>query len=162
MRFSEQGLQEERHLWESAGYRLPQYDRRAMVQATRENPFWVHFGAGNLFRAFQANAVQDLLNKKVLDRGLIAVGDRESMERLSHPHDDYSLLVTLKTDGAIEKTIVGSVAEYLTLDEGQSYPRLREIFVKDSLQIVTFTITEKGYNLNQGDDAYTPEVEQDL
>lgn len=162
MRFSEQGLQEERHLWESAGYRLPQYDRRAMVQATRENPFWVHFGAGNLFRAFQANAVQDLLNKKVLDRGLIAVGDRESMERLSHPHDDYSLLVTLKTDGAIEKTIVGSVAEYLTLDEGQSYPRLREIFVKDSLQIITFTITEKGYNLNQADDAYTPEVERDL
>lgn len=162
MRFSEQGLQEERHLWEAAGYRLPQYDRRAMVQATRENPFWVHFGAGNLFRAFQANAVQDLLNKKVLDRGLIAVGDRESMEQLSHPHDDYSLLVTLKTDGTIEKTIVGSVAEYLTLDGGQGYPRLKEIFVKDSLQIVTFTITEKGYNLNQGDDTYMPEVEQDL
>lgn len=162
MRFHEQGLQEDRHLWEAAGYRLPQYDRRAMVQATRENPFWVHFGAGNLFRAFQANAVQDLLNEKVLDRGLIAVGDRESMEQLSRPHDDYSLLVTLKTDGTIEKNIVGSIAEYLTLDEGEDYPRLKEIFVKDSLQIVTFTITEKGYNLTQSDDVYTPEVERDL
>ena len=46
MRLSEQGLQEERDQWEAAGYRLPWYDHRAMVQATRREPFWIHFGAG--------------------------------------------------------------------------------------------------------------------
>ncbi len=164
MRLSEQGLQEERDQWEAAGYRLPRYDHRAMVQATRREPFWIHFGAGNLFRAFQANVVQDLLDQKILDRGVIAVGDQETMEELSRPHDDYSVLVTLKADGTIDKTIVGSVAEYLTMDAGYEaeYERLREIFSKDTLQMVTFTITEKGYSLSKSDGFFTPEVEQDL
>lgn len=164
MRLNEQSLQEERASWEAAGYRLPQYDRRAMAQATRENPFWVHFGAGNLFRAFQANVAQDLLNKKILDRGVIAVGDWETMEKLSRPHDDYGALVTLKADGTIEKTIVGSVAEYLTIDPGYDgeYNRLREIFTRESLQMATFTITEKGYSLTGSDGSFTPEVQADL
>ncbi len=164
MRLNEQGLQEEKDAWEAAGYRLPQFDHRAMVRLTRENPFWVHFGAGNLFRAFQANVAQDLLNRKVLDRGIIAVGDWETMEKLSHPHDDYAALVTLKADGTIEKTIVGSVAEYLTMDPGydKEYNRLREIFVQESLQMVTFTITEKGYSLTESDGSFTSEVERDL
>lgn len=38
---------------------------------TMESPFWIHFGAGNIFRAFQANVIEQLLNKGVLDRGLI-------------------------------------------------------------------------------------------
>ena len=164
MRLNVQSLQEEKELWKAAGYRLPQFDHKAMVQATRENPVWIHFGAGNLFRAFQSNVAQDLLDKKVLDRGVIAVGDRDTMERSSHPHDDLALLVTLKADGTIEKTIVGSVAEYLTMDAGyeKEYARLKEIFVKDSLQMATFTITEKGYNLTASDGAFTPEVEEDL
>ena len=44
--------------WEEKGYHLPEYDRKAVAAATKENPFWIHFGAGNIFRAFQANAVQ--------------------------------------------------------------------------------------------------------
>ena len=42
-----------------------------MVAATKEAPYWVHFGAGNLFRAFQANVAQNLLNEGVLDRGIV-------------------------------------------------------------------------------------------
>ncbi|MDO4321315.1 MAG: mannitol dehydrogenase family protein [Lachnospiraceae bacterium] len=164
MQLNEQGLIKEKAQWEAAGYRLPQYDHAAMVKATKENPFWVHFGAGNIFRAFQANVVQDLLNNKTLDRGLIAVGGHEAMEKLSHPHDNYSVLVTLKADGSIEKTIVGSVAESLTMDAGYEadFERLKEIFTKKSLQMVSFTVTEKGYNLTKGDGTWTPEVERDL
>lgn len=164
MQLNEQGVIKEKLRWEAAGYRLPQYDRTAMVKATRENPFWLHFGAGNIFRAFQANVVQELLNSKILDRGLIAVGDHEAVELLNRPHDNYSVLVTLKADGGIEKTIVGSVAESLTMDAGYEadFKRLREIFTKESLQMVSFTITEKGYNLTKGDGTFTPEVEQDL
>ena len=48
--------------WEEKGYSLPEYDREAVAQYTHEHPQWIHFGAGNIFRAFQANLAQTLLN----------------------------------------------------------------------------------------------------
>ena len=70
MKLNKVGLQN-RTQWEEKGYKLPQYDHDKMVAKTKENPFWIHFGAGNIFRAFQANVVQKLLNDGSLDRGLI-------------------------------------------------------------------------------------------
>lgn len=88
----------------------------------------------------------------------------EAVEKLNQPHDNFSILVTLKADGNIEKTVVGSVAESLTMDAGyeKDYERLREIFTKDSLQIASFTITEKGYSLVKADGTRLPEVEKDF
>ena len=40
--------------WEKAGVRLPRYDIAEMRKKTQEAPIWVHFGAGNIFRAFIA------------------------------------------------------------------------------------------------------------
>ena len=104
--------------WEDKGYRLPKYDREKVMAATKESPFWIHFGAGNIFRAFQANVMQNLLNDGVLDRGLVVAEgfDYEIIEKMYRPHDDYSLLVTLKADGNIEKTIIGSIVESCILD----------------------------------------------
>ena len=62
-----------RELWEAKGYRLPGYDREAMIARTRENPTWLHFGAGNIFKALHGMAAERLLNAGVLDRGIIAV-----------------------------------------------------------------------------------------
>ncbi|MCM1049405.1 MAG: mannitol dehydrogenase family protein [Clostridiales bacterium] len=153
MKLSEQGLHN-RSEWEAAGYALPKFERGRVMKATRENPFWIHFGAGNIFRAFQANVVQKLLNDGILDKGLVVAEgfDYEIIEKMNRPHDDYSIAVTLKADGNIEKTVVGSVMESLILDSENSaeYGRLKEIFEKDSLQIASFTITEKGYSLVNG------------
>lgn len=153
MRLNEKGLAD-RKAWEEKGYALPQFNRAEMIAKTKENPFWIHFGAGNIFRAFQCNVVQNLLNKGILDRGLtVAEGfDYEIVEKMNRPHDDYSILVTLKADGNVEKTVVGSVAESLPLnsDDAAAFGRLKEIFTKDSLQMATFTITEKGYSLVNG------------
>lgn len=164
MLLNEKGIKEHKKEWEAAGYRLPQYDHEKMVKSTIENPFWLHFGAGNIFRAFQANVVQNLLNEQVLETGLIAVGNHETMEQLSRPHDDFSVLVTLKANGSVEKTLVGSVAQFLTLDSGYEteHNRLKEIMTKDSLQMISFTITEKGYNLTDSNGTFLPEVESDL
>ena len=71
MQLNENGLKD-REKWESAGYRLPGFNRTKVAEETKKNPFWIHFGAGNIFRAFQANVVQDLLDSGDLDRGLIA------------------------------------------------------------------------------------------
>ena len=165
MRLNNEGLKD-RKSWENAGYSLPEYDRETVTKATRENPFWIHFGAGNIFRAFQANVVQDLLNQGVLDRGLVVAEgyDYEIIQKMNHPHDDYSILVTLKANSTVEKTIVGSVVESLALDSdnAEQFQRLKEIFSADSLQMASFTITEKGYNLYGADGKFTPLVATDL
>ncbi len=165
MKLCEQGLENKKQ-WEQAGYQLPQFDRKAVTDATKENPFWIHFGAGNIFRAFQANVVQNLLNQGELDRGLVVAEgfDYEIVQKMNRPHDDYSILVTLKADGNVEKTVVGSVVESCILDSENAaeYDRLKEIFSKDSLQMVSFTITEKGYSLVNGKGEMLPSVEADF
>ena len=152
--------------WEAAGYALPSYDREAMITRTKESPCWVHFGAGNIFRAFQANAAQELLNNGTFDRGVIVAEgfDTEIIRDMYQPHDNLSILVTLKADGSVEKTVVGSIAESLAADTADSpdFARLKEIFTKDSLQMATFTITEKGYSLKNGAGELLPSVAADF
>lgn len=153
MKLTNAGLKD-KEAWLQAGYQLPKYDREAVTKKTKEAPFWIHFGAGNIFRAFQANVVQNLLNEGVLDTGLIVAEgyDYEIIEKMYLPHDSLSVLATLKADGNIEKTVIGSVVESLILDSANEahYGRLKEIFSADSLQMASFTITEKGYSLVDG------------
>ena len=141
--------------WDARGYRLPEYDREAMIARTRENPTWLHFGAGNIFKALHGMAAERLLNEGVLDRGIIAV---ERMDRGGEKYDDLAVVVTLKANGSVEKNILGAMAETCYLYGGEE--RLREIFRNPSLQLATFTITEKGYSLAsdevQGDLALSP------
>ncbi len=152
--------------WTSAGYTLPSFDREKMVAETKENPTWVHFGAGNIFRAFQAAAAQTLLNEGKAQTGIIVAEgfDYEIIEKMYRPHDNLSVLVTLKADGNVEKTVVSSIAESCILDseDAAEYARLKEIFAKPSLQMATFTITEKGYSLVNGKGEELPAVTADF
>ncbi|WP_310603641.1 mannitol dehydrogenase family protein [Anaerosporobacter sp.] len=165
MELNNKGL-ENRSTWLEKGYTLPQYNRDEVAAKTKENPYWIHFGSGNIFRAFQANVVENLLNSKTLDRGLIVAEgyDYEIIEKINQPHDDYSILATLKADGTVAKTVVGSITESLTLDSDNTtdFNRLKEIFQKDSLQIASFTITEKGYSLVDGKGQLLSLVESDM
>ena len=153
MRLTDEGIQN-REEWEHKGYALPEFDRQKMVAATKEKPVWVHFGAGNIFRAFQAAAAQKLLNAGAMESGITVVEgfDYEIIEKMYRPHDDLSVLVTLKADGSIEKTVIGSIGESCILDSENDaeFERLKKIFSEPSLQFSTFTITEKGYSLVDG------------
>ena len=132
--------------WEARGYRLPAYDREGMIARTKENPAWLHFGAGNIFKALHGMAAERLLNEGVLDRGIIAVERRDNG---GGKNDDLAVVVTLKADGTVEKNILGALAETCFLYGGEA--RLTGIFRKPSLQLATFTITEKGYSLTADD-----------
>ena len=162
---NEQGLRD-RLAWQAKGYALPEFDRGKMIEATAASPRWVHFGAGNIFRAFQCAAMQRMLNAGKADTGIVAVEgfDYEIIEKGYRPNDNYTLLVTLKADGTVEKTVVGSIAESLMLDSANEaeYGRLKEIFTTPSLQLASFTITEKGYSLVDGKGATLPAVAADL
>ncbi|MBE5886486.1 MAG: mannitol dehydrogenase family protein [Lachnospiraceae bacterium] len=165
MELSKKGLAD-KAAWEQAGYSLPKFDRDTVEKNTKENPVWIHFGAGNIFRAFQCNVVQNLLNEGVLDKGLIVAEgyDYEIIEKMNRPHDENTILVTLKADGSIAKTVVSSVMESCILDSDneKEYGRLKEIFAKESLQMASFTITEKGYSLVDGKGQILGAVEADF
>ena len=165
MKLNAQGIAN-REEWISKGYKLPEFDRGAMIEATKKAPYWIHFGNGNIFKAFQANVVQNLLNSGDLDRGLtVAEGfDYEIIEKMNRPLDDLNILVTLKVNGSIEKIVIGSIAESLILDSDneEQFNRLKEIFEKDSLQMASFTITEKGYSLVNAHNETIPAVAEDF
>ena len=65
------------------GYRLPQYDIDAVRENTHKAPTWLHFGAGNLFRAFPAVLAQRLLTAGLSDTGIICCDgyDEELIDR---------------------------------------------------------------------------------
>jgi len=151
--------------WIDAGFALPSFDLDAVYEKTLSRPTWVHLGAGNIFRAFPANVQQNILNAGLADTGIIAAEgfDYEIVEKLYRPHDNLGILVTLKADGSIEKTVVASIAGALVLDPGHpDWKILKEVFTAPTLQMVSFTITEKGYNLTDAKGAYMSAVAADF
>ena len=165
MKLSDHGLQNKQE-WISKGYQLPAFDRSEMIANTHKNPVWVHFGAGNIFRAFHANLAQKALESGIMTSGItVCEGfDYEIVEKQYRPHDDLSVLVTLKADGSIEKTVIGSIGESTILDSEneKEFARQKEIFSADSLQLCTFTVTEKGYSLVNGRGEQLPAVTADF
>lgn len=151
---------------EFKNYDLPMYDIDKVKKETIKNPCWIHFGAGNLFRAFHADIVQRLLNKDKLDKGLIVCEgyDYEIVKKMYWPYENRHILVTLKADGTINKKLIASVCESLILDENdeKQFSRLKKIFTCDSLQLATFTITEKGYALYDGKGKILSHIENDF
>ena len=141
--------------WAEKGYELPKFDIEAVKAKTHAEPTWVHFGAGNIFRAFPAAILNDALNTGKYDRGVIVAEsfDYEIIDKAYRPYDNMSLLVCLKSTGEIEKKVVASVTESLKADYsfGEDWARLVEIFQNPSLQMISFTITEKGYGVAPAD-----------
>ncbi len=159
-------LREYNKTWETKGYELPEYNREEVRKATKALPAWIHFGAGNIFRGFPAAALQRLLNSGSYDKGVIVAEgfDYEIIEKAYKPFDDLSLLVVLKASGSIEKKVIGSVVESLVADSAEAgdWNRLKEIFSNPSLQMASFTITEKGYSLVDSKGDYLGVVEGDF
>ncbi len=165
MKLTLAGIQEKK-LWQDKGYILPQIDSVALQDKTRKAPHWIHFGAGNIFRGFPAALQQQLIEKGESDRGIIVAEgfDYEIIDRIYAPHDNLSLLVTLNSDGSIDKKIIASITEGLRCDVSFSddWAKLESYFRMPSLQMVSFTITEKGYALTDSSGVYFPSAVSDF
>lgn len=133
------------------GYKLPAFDYEKVKKNTLERPQWIHFGSGNIFRIFPAKLCQRLLDKNLMDTGIIAGEgfDGEIIDRIYAPHDNLTLAVTLKADGSIDKEVIASVVEAVkcSKEDPAQWDILVKAFTNPSLQMVSFTITEKGYAL---------------
>lgn len=141
--------------WNSINVVLPEYDIDSCISATASNPTWLHVGGGNIFRAFIARINQRLLNKGLTDTGIIVCGtqDYENFERVYKPFDNLSIICDLRPDGNTGYEIIGNITEAIAAnyDIPENIRRLNEIARNPSLQIISFTITEKGYALRDAD-----------
>ena len=145
-----------------AGYHLPSYDPAKIAENTALRPQWMHFGSGNIFRIFPAVLCQRLIEQKKMDTGIVSCEgyDDEIITKCFRPYDNLTIAVTLNADGRLEKEVVGSMSESLTMLHDSE--RIAEVFKKPSLQMVSFTITEKGYSLRTGAGELAPAVTQDM
>jgi Mannitol-1-phosphate/altronate dehydrogenases len=98
------GILKDSNIWAQAGIEALNYDYERMMSLTRENPTWVHFGAGNIFRGFIAMLQQTLLNKGKAETGIVAVEpyDYEIIEKVYNPCDNLGLLAVMNADGSLE------------------------------------------------------------
>ena len=165
MKLCYEGLKD-RAAWEAAGVALPKFDWKEMCAATAAEPTWVHFGAGNIFRGFIALLQQSLLEQGLVKGGIVAADtfDYDIIEKIYTPFDHMTLMVSLLPDGSMEKEVVASIAEGLRA--GNAFPEdmdaLKRIFRNPSLQMASFTITEKGYALKNIQGDFFPFVEADF
>jgi fructuronate reductase len=150
--------------WEKAGVKVPEFSWQEMIENTEKYPVWLHFGSGNIFRGFIAKLQQELLNKGLQKSGIITVSpyDREIIDKVYTPHDNLSLNVTLNPDGTISKEIVASIGKSIKVDSELKIQELAEIITKPSLQMLSFTITEKGYALTDMKGELLPMVSADM
>lgn len=155
-----------RELWEKAGVKLPGYDVEKTCQKAKEAPSWVHFGIGNIFRVFIGGIADGLLENGELDRGITCIEtfDYDVVDKIYEPFDNLGLSVLLHGDGTREYKVLGAFAEAVKAisSDDEQWGRLREIFISPSLQMVSFTITEKGYALQKADGTWFPFVEADI
>ena len=154
MNLTWEGLKD-RKSWEEAGIALPSRQPEITAEEGRKNPKWVHFGIGNIFRIFIGSIAERLLEEGEMDGGIICAEtfDMDVVDRIYRPFDNLVLAVTLHGDGRAVKAQAAFP---------EDWERLKEVFRNPSLQMVSFTITEKGYALHGADGEYLSYVRSDL
>ena len=170
MKLNIENLNNSKILFEKAYIKIPKYDIKQTRKNTAERPTWIHFGAGNIFRGFIAAAVDTLLNDNIIDTGIIAVDthaagrddDYEMIDKVYKPFDNLTLLASIKSNGDIDKKVIGSITDVLHADFINYYDALKKIFISSSLQIASFTITEKGYSIKDLNGNYNSIVQEDI
>ncbi len=159
-------VSENKEKWEKIDVKLPCYDIDQLKQQTLETPTWLHFGAGNIFRGYIAALSQNLINKKLSNTGIIVAEtfDYDIIEKIYKPFDNLAMLVTLNVDSSTEKEIIASVVKSLCVNEEyeDDLKSLKEITQSKALQIISLTITEKGYAIYNAGGELLPVVVQDM
>jgi mannitol 2-dehydrogenase len=144
----------------SASVAVPSYDRSAVT------PGIVHLGVGGFHRAHQARYVDDLLASGTTDWGIVGVGLMPQDVRMRDAlaaQDHLYTLVERAPDGGVHGRVIGSIIDYLFAPD--SPEAVLALLTDPRIRIVSLTITEGGYHVNQatgGFDASDPAIQADL
>ena len=139
----------------------PAYDRSKVTASI------VHFGVGGFHRAHEAMYLDALMNEGTsLDWGLCGIGalphDRRIIDTLRAQDGLYTLVVK-HPDGRREPRVIGSIVEVMFAPDNPE--AVVDRLADDQTRIVSLTITEGGYLVNQvtGEfDASDPTIRADL
>lgn len=139
-------------LWQDLGINFPQFDIPKVTNKTLLAPTWVHIAPSNIFRAMVAPLQQYLIECEESDTGIIAIEtyDKEIIEKIYKPYDNLSIQVVMYPDGRNELSLVANIADAIfadTLEDINGWEKAINYFSKTSLQIVSVTCTEKGYDV---------------
>jgi mannitol 2-dehydrogenase len=124
---------------------VPGYDRGRVTSGV------VHFGVGGFHRAHQAMYLDTLMGEgEALDWGITGVGvlpgDRR-MHEVLHAQDCLYTLVVKDPDGTMHPRVIGSIVDYLFApDDPEAVLRA---MTDPATRIVSLTVTEGGYHVNQ-------------
>ena len=139
----------------------PGYDRARVTTGL------VHFGVGGFHRAHQAMYLDRLMNQGLaLDWGICGVGVMPAdkpMQRALDAQDGLYTLVLKHGDGTWEPRVIGSIVEYLFAPDDPE--AVIEKMAAPATRIVSLTVTEGGYNINDATgefDTEHPGVQHDL
>ncbi len=135
-------------------------------EAGRKQPVWIHVGGGNLYRAFHAAIAQDLIDAGELSRGVVVMETFRpfTVDELYKPYDDDILQVIMNPDGSLSERVLASTADALfaNVERPEDWARAKAYFESPELQLVTVTITEKGYALRTADGSFSAQAESDF
>ncbi|MBV8101933.1 MAG: mannitol dehydrogenase family protein, partial [Verrucomicrobia bacterium] len=139
---------------------VPTYNRKEVGQSI------CHVGVGGFHRAHQAVYADDLLQKgKNLEWGLCGIGllPHDSRIRDVLQDQDYLYTVVERELGHDQARIIGSIVNFLYAPENRE--TVLQKLASPETKIVSMTITEGGYYLNQAtgefDDQH-PDIKHDL
>lgn len=117
----------------------------------------VHFGVGAFHRSHQAVYFEQLLNGDHLNWAICGVGvlpgDRKIADVLE-AQDHLYTVVTVDPEGHRDARIVGSIADFVYAPDDPA--GVVELLSSPSTKIVSLTITEAGYGVNDATGAFEP------
>lgn len=123
----------------------PSYDRDKVTTSI------VHIGVGNFHRSHEAYYTNELMERHgVLDCGICGIGLLDYDRRIYNILKDQDGLYTLVTkdlDGSLSAKVIGSIVEYIFAPENPI--AVIEKMAHPDIKIISLTITEGGYNLNE-------------
>lgn len=141
----------------AANVSVPTYDRAAVRARI------VHFGVGGFHRAHEAMYLDRLLEAGHTEWGLCGVGvlpfDAAMRDALT-AQDDLYTLVTTAPDGSSTARVVGSIVDYLFVPDDPEAVVAK--LADPDTAIVSLTITEGGYGIDDATGAYAPRDEATL
>ena len=148
------------------GIELPRYDYEAMRAETQKPPEMGPRRSGQHLPRLHCDLAQTLLNENKMTSGITVLStfDHQILSLIYDPCDDLSLQVIMHADGHLDKKVIASVGETMKADfeDPAQWPRCKEVFADPGLQMVSFTITEKGYQIRNMKGEFYPAVLDDF
>ncbi len=142
---------------------IPTYDRRALRTG------FVHFGVGNFHRTHQALYVDACLHRPgneawgICGIGLTDGAAARAKAEAYRAQDGLYTVTEFSPDGQVSMRVVGAMVDYLHAPAAPA--AVLDRLAHPDTRIVTLTITEGGYNLDERSGAFllgAPDVVHDL